>query len=72
MACVTLHYIQNVYRHGTYTYDQTLERIANRHENDDERFDNDDANNDVAIEFGMNVDAIRRQYELILEFNNNQ
>ncbi|XP_055301640.1 putative nuclease HARBI1 [Sitodiplosis mosellana] len=75
MACVTLHNIQNNYRHGSYRYDARLERIANRIENGN---DDDDDDEDEDNDFGQrNVNQIpnrpngaQRQREYINYFNN--
>ena len=69
MACVALHNIQNVYRHGSYRYDARLERIANRIQNDDE--DDDDENDFAQQNQNANrLSGAQRQFEYINYFNN--
>lgn len=77
LACVTLHNIQNVYRHGSYQYDQILERIANRLENENENENNDDDSDEDddffqqnAHQIDIRVNGAQRQLEYINYFNN--
>lgn len=69
MTCVTVHNIQNNYRHGSYNYDQRLERMANR---DDEHFKDDHAeDNPIPVNVGPQITALQRQRDIIIQLNNN-
>lgn len=75
LACVTLHNIQNVYRHGSYQYDQILERIANRIENENENNYDDNGEDDDFVQQNANqidirVNGTQRQLDYINYFNN--
>lgn len=63
-ATVTLHNMQNHYRRGSYEYDPILNRIANERPNED--LPNRDNITDC---YNVEVDAIARQRNLILYFN---
>lgn len=64
MACVTLHNIQNRFRHGDYNYDQNLQRIVNRPHNE-----LDLRQNEPNIDYQQQNSAIQRQRDFILRFN---
>lgn len=64
-ACVTLHNMQNYFRHGSYDYDEQLFHIAN-----DEPIGDQD-HQDPLPDVDANIDAVERQRQLLEYFARN-
>lgn len=67
-ACGTLHNMQNYHKHGSYAYDDVLNRIANREEIADLNHEHDGRINDGQNDDGQNVDGVERQREFLEHF----
>lgn len=66
-ACITLHNMQNFFKHGSYDYDEELFRIANAEPNQDEENDQNQNHDDV----DANIGAVERQRQLLEYFSRN-
>lgn len=64
-ACITLHNMQNFFKHGSYSYDDELFRIANGEPNEEEVDENLNHHN------MRNIDGIERQRQLLEYFATN-
>lgn len=72
MSCITIHNIQNNYCHGSYSYDQRLDRMARRiNEDEDEDEEDNQAQNNPLINAVPQINAVQRQRDIITYFNNN-